>query len=221
VSGRPAKTDKREGGGTASKILDVAERLVQVRGFNAVSYADVAAELKITTAALHYHFAGKAELGEALMDRYASRFTEALAAVESRVEDAPGRLDAYAGLYLEVLRKKRMCLCGMLAAEYQTLPAPMKDTVVRFFADNEAWLTRVLEQGSEEGTLKFEGSPGDVAQMIVSSFEGAMLVARPFGDISRFQAVTDQVLASVKATTRDPDKNSDRVESARRARVAR
>ena len=221
MSGRPAKTDKREGGGTASKILDVAERLVQVRGFNAVSYADVAAELKITTAALHYHFAGKAELGEALMDRYASRFTEALAAVESRVEDAPGRLDAYAGLYLEVLRKKRMCLCGMLAAEYQTLPAPMKHTVVRFFADNEAWLTRVLEQGSEEGTLKFEGSPGDVAQMIVSSFEGAMLVARPFGDISRFQAVTDQVLASVKATTRDPDKNSDRVESARRARVAR
>jgi TetR/AcrR family transcriptional repressor of nem operon len=220
VSGRPAKTTKRERGGTASKILDVAERLVQVRGFNAVSYADVAAELKITTAALHYHFAGKAELGEALMDRYASRFTEALAAVESRVEDAPGRLDAYAGLYLEVLRKKRMCLCGMLAAEYQTLPAPMKDTVVRFFADNEAWLTRVLEQGREEGTLKFEGSPGDVAQMIVSSFEGAMLVARPFGDISRFQAVTDQVLASVKATTRDPDKKSDRSETARRARVA-
>jgi TetR/AcrR family transcriptional repressor of nem operon len=220
VSGRPAKTDKREGGGTASKILDVAERLVQVRGFNAVSYADVAAELKITTAALHYHFAGKAELGEALMDRYASRFTEALAAVESRVDDAPGRLDAYAGLYLEVLRKKRMCLCGMLAAEYQTLPAPMRDTVVRFFAENEAWLTRVLEQGREEGTLQFEGSPGDVAQMIVSSFEGAMLVARPFGDISRFQAVAEQVLAGVKATTRDPDKKSDRSESERRPRIA-
>src|SRR6204780_908716 len=122
---------------TATQILDVAERVVQVRGFNAFSYADVAAELNITKAALHYHFAGKAELGEALMARYASRFAEALVAVESEVEDAPGRLDAYAGLYLDVLRKKRMCLCGMLAAEYQTLPAPMKDTVVRFFAENE------------------------------------------------------------------------------------
>src|ERR1700729_4439909 len=89
--------------GTASRILDVAERLVQIRGFNGFSYADVAAELKITKAALHYHFAGKAELGEALIARYAARFADALASVEARFEDAPSRLDAYADLYLDVL----------------------------------------------------------------------------------------------------------------------
>ena len=53
--------------GTAGRILDVAERLVQLRGFNGFSYADVAAELGITKASLHYHFPGKAELGEALI----------------------------------------------------------------------------------------------------------------------------------------------------------
>jgi hypothetical protein len=52
---------------TAARILDVAERLAQVRGFNGFSYADIAAELGITKAALHYHFASKADLGEALM----------------------------------------------------------------------------------------------------------------------------------------------------------
>ena len=52
---------------TASSVLDVAERLVQVRGYNGFSYADVAAELQLSKAALHYHFAGKAELGEALL----------------------------------------------------------------------------------------------------------------------------------------------------------
>ena len=88
---------------TATQILDVAERLVQVRGFNGFSYADVAAELKITKAALHYHFAGKAELGEALVARYAARFAEALAKVAARTSAAPARLDAYADLYLDVL----------------------------------------------------------------------------------------------------------------------
>jgi TetR/AcrR family transcriptional repressor of nem operon len=34
----------------------------------------VASELKITKAALHYHFASKSELGEALVTRYATRF---------------------------------------------------------------------------------------------------------------------------------------------------
>jgi TetR/AcrR family transcriptional repressor of nem operon len=67
--------------GTATRILDVAERLVQVRGYNGFSYADVANELKMTKAALHYHFASKAELGEALIERYSLRFFEALAAV--------------------------------------------------------------------------------------------------------------------------------------------
>lgn len=52
-------------------------------------------------------------------------------------------------LYAEVLRGQRMCLCGILAAEYQTLPEPMRDTVVRFFDDNEAWLTGVLAEGQK------------------------------------------------------------------------
>ena len=49
--------------GTATYILDVAELLVQVRGFNAFSYTDIARELGIATAGVHDHFAGKAELG--------------------------------------------------------------------------------------------------------------------------------------------------------------
>ena len=69
----------RDEAGTASRILDVAERLVQGRGFNGFSYADIAAELQITKAALHYHFAGKAALGEALIARYSGRFMGALA----------------------------------------------------------------------------------------------------------------------------------------------
>ena len=109
-------------GETATRILDSAEGLVQVRGFNGFSYADVATELSLTTASLHYHFPGKGELGRALIARYASRFGEALAAIDAGGEAAPAKLAAYARLYADVLRARRMCLCGMLAAEFQTLP---------------------------------------------------------------------------------------------------
>ncbi len=67
-------TASRDGADTRTAILDAAERLVQTRGFNGFSYADVSSELGLTTAALHYHFAGKAELGLALITRYAERF---------------------------------------------------------------------------------------------------------------------------------------------------
>ena len=39
--------------GTAEQILDVAERLVQQRGFNAFSYADGASELGVTKPSVH------------------------------------------------------------------------------------------------------------------------------------------------------------------------
>ncbi len=184
---------------TATQILDVAERLAQSRGFNGFSYADVAAELHLTKAALHYHFAGKAELGEALIGRYSARFAAALEALDSSAMSAPAKLEGYANLYLDVLRDKRMCLCGMLAAEYQTLPQPMQHAVIHFFDANEAWLQRVVDQGTHEGTFHAGGSAKEIARAIVGSLEGAMLIARPYGDVTRFQAATTHLLAGLIA----------------------
>jgi TetR/AcrR family transcriptional regulator, transcriptional repressor for nem operon len=179
---------------TATQILDVAERLVQERGFNGFSYADVAKELGVTKAALHYHFPGKAELGEALIERYAERFGEALVAVDDRETDAVEKLHSYAQLYAEVFRDDRMCLCGMLAADYATLPEPMRERVVRFFDDNEVWLAHVLDDGRKAGTLHFQGSARSVARTIVGGLEGAMLVARPYADIKRFRAAASLLI---------------------------
>jgi TetR/AcrR family transcriptional regulator, transcriptional repressor for nem operon len=179
---------------TATQILDVAERLVQERGFNGFSYADVAKELAITKAALHYHFPGKAELGEALIERYTKRFGEALVAVDARDTDAADKLRAYAQLYAEVFSDDRMCLCGMLAADYATLPEPMRERVVRFFDENEVWLARVLDDGRKSGTLHFQGSARSIARTLVGGLEGAMLVARPYGDIKRFRSAASLLI---------------------------
>ena len=184
-------------GDTAERILDVAEELVQVRGFNAFSYADVAAELGITKAALHYHYPGKAELGQALIGRYADRFAAALAEIESRDVAAAAELGAYVDLYVQVLRARRMCLCGMLAAEYQTQPEDIRNAIVAFFNDNEAWLARVLERGRRDGSLRFDGSPADMAGMIIGGLEGAMLVARPYGDLEHFERTAGTLLATL------------------------
>jgi TetR/AcrR family transcriptional repressor of nem operon len=180
---------------TAQRVLDVAERLVQSRGFNGFSYANVAAELDVTTASLHYHFPSKAELGQALIVRYAARFADALGEIDASGSQALDSLGAYVGLYADVLRGERMCLCGILAAEFQTLPGSMRDAVIGFFDDNVLWLAAVLEQGQADGTLSFDGSRTDEAQTILSSLEGAMLIARPYNDLARFQSAAARLLA--------------------------
>jgi TetR/AcrR family transcriptional regulator, transcriptional repressor for nem operon len=207
VATKTAKTRDLKAGkqkrDTAQRALDVAERLVQVRGFNGFSYADIAAELGVTKASLHYHYPGKAELGQALIARYGERFSRELEAIDRSTADAPAKLAVYANLYADVLRGRRMCLCGMLAAEYRTLPKPIREGVVAFFDENEIWLERVLEQGRADHTLRLDGPARDTARMIIGGLEGAMLIARPYGDLERFQSAADTLLAGLL-----PDGNS-------------
>lgn len=182
---------------TATRILDVAERLAQTRGFNGFSYADIATELGLTKASLHYHFPTKADLGEALIDRYACRFADALGAVEQRRVGAQAAVETYVELYAAVLRGDRMCLCGMLAAEYETLPAPMQAAVRRFFDTSEAWLESVLEEGRVDGAFHFAGSAQEEARLLLGGLEGAMLIARSYGDQARFGVVADRLVAGL------------------------
>jgi TetR/AcrR family transcriptional repressor of nem operon len=184
-------------GDTSAAILDVAERLVQTRGFNAVSYADVSAEVGVTKAALHYHFATKAVLGAALVRRYIDRFGAALVEIDHRLSDAPSKVAAYADLYGEVLRNHRMCLCGMLAAEYETLPSEMQAAIVEFFDINETWLETVLEAGQREGAVSDQVTARELARSVLSGLEGAMLVARVRSDPSRLALAVEQILAAI------------------------
>jgi len=187
----------RKESGTAERVLDIAERLMQIRGFNNFSYADIATELGITKASLHYHYPGKAELGQALITRYTKRFNEALADIDRDAPDARAKLEAYVDLYAGVLRNERMCMCCILAAEYPTLPDAMQSEVIGFFDENQRWLAELLKAGDADGTLKFTGRPEDVAQGILSTLEGAMLVARPYGDLARFDAAAGQLMAGL------------------------
>jgi len=183
----------------AAAVLDVAEQLAQTRGYNGFSYADIAARLGVTKASLHYHFPSKADLGRALIDRYRAVFDCALEAIGQHALHPRDRLRRYAALYEAVLGNERMCLCGMLAAEYATLPAPMQQGLTAFFDENERWLTAVLQEGLRTGDFRFGESPGERARVLLGAFEGAMLVARSYGDPHRFHAAAEHVLADIDA----------------------
>ena len=184
---------------TSQRILDVAERLVQTRGFNGFSYADIAEALEVTKASLHYHFPAKADLGARLIERYERNFSAALGVIDAKAKRPPEKLRRYAAIYEGVLRQDRMCLCGMLAAEFGTLPEGMRTEVRRFFDANERWLAGVLQQGKKENTLKYAGSAVDAARALVDTLEGAMMIARTYSDVGRFKSVSDRLLKELGA----------------------
>jgi TetR/AcrR family transcriptional repressor of nem operon len=183
---------------TSQQILDIAQRLVQTRGFNAFSYADIASTLNVSKASLHYHFASKAKLGVRLIERYEDSFERALGIIDLEGGGAAAKIRRYVDIYAQALADERMCLCGILAAEFVTLPKTMQTALDSFFKLNERWLVDVLEGGRASGSLRFDGSAADAAQFIIGSLEGSMMMARSQGGMTRFEAATRHLLANFR-----------------------
>ncbi len=183
---------------TADRILDVAEELVQTRGYEAFSYADIAEALRIRKASVHHHFATKGELARAVAARYRVSFGQRLGLLDRDFPDPTRRLMRYVRLFQDALRQgDHMCLYGMLASDSATLPAAVQHEVIGFFADQEAWLTRVIGEGRSAGEFRFEGKPSAAAEALLAGLEGAMLLARARRDVTHFAAVALRLVGAL------------------------
>ena len=184
---------------TAEQILNTATTMIKTRGYNAFSYNDIAKEIGIKTASIHYHYPGKHSLGVSVMTRYRKLNQDELQRIESSTNNPVIRLTAYAELFSDTLGSEfHMCPCGMLSADSSTLPPEVKAEVLEFFKDNEQWLSRVLKEGLKQKLFQFEATPGDCAKMIFAAFEGAMLSAKAFEDKTRLSKALKQIIKLIQ-----------------------
>ncbi len=160
------------------QILDAAERMIRDRGFNGVSFRDLAHDVGIKSASVHYHFPTKADLGAAVARRYTERFVDALGDPED-ADAIPTLIEAFR---TSLARDQLMCLCGMLAAESGGLPDPVVSETRRFFERTEDWLSAALSASPALGDPT-------AASRLLAELEGAMLVARAHGDVSVFDRI--------------------------------
>jgi len=176
---------------TAEQILDLAEMLIRTRGYSAFSYQDIADELGIRKASIHYHFPSKTDLGVAVVDRYVARFAAALAAIaEDPSQTSMAMLDVYAEPYIgSAGSADQICLCGALAGEILALPPELRSRVDGFFRAHQAWLTAILERGIARAEFELAAPASKVARLVFAALQGALLVKRTTGDASQLRDV--------------------------------
>jgi TetR/AcrR family transcriptional repressor of nem operon len=186
---------------TAEQILDLAETLIQTRGYSAFSYQDIADSLGIRKASIHYHFASKADLGIAVVDRYVARFGEALVAIAAdQSQSSMAMLDFYVEPYAGFAKTPdRICLCGALSGEILALPAELRSRVDGFFRTHQEWLTGILKRGAARGEFTLAAPPAKVARFIFSALQGALLVKRTTGDATQLRDVITVMKAQLTA----------------------
>lgn len=186
---------------TADRILDLAEELIQTRGYSAFSYQDISDALHIRKASIHYHFASKTDLGIAVIDRYIERFGTALEEVAVHEKwSATQMLDCYIEPYVHYARTSdKVCLCGALAGEMMALPPELRSRVEHFFKTHQKWLAGILKRGAANGEFRLAAPPERMARLVVGALQGALLVKRTTGDPSQMRDVVSALKAQLTA----------------------
>ncbi len=171
------------------EILAAARPVAQAHGYNGLSFRDLAKAVGVKSASVHYHFPTKGDLGAALAGRYREETRALLDGYLAAGLDPGTCLARYVAAFRMALeRDNRMCLCGIMAAEYDDLPDNVKAEVTGFGDDNVAWLGRVL-------ALLDPARPDEAvnqhALAIHAAVAGAQLIARGRGSLALYDRIID------------------------------
>jgi TetR/AcrR family transcriptional regulator, transcriptional repressor for nem operon len=153
----------------AIEILEAAELRIRRGGFDAVSYRDLATDVGIRAASVHYHFPQKALLGAAVVDRYTEKVLAAIGSVDLEKATVAEHLRRLCGAYEMAVRDQGlMCLCCVLGSESRDLPDLVVEAVRRFFTALLDWVELVLADRPDAKIL---------AANTIGSLQGTMILA--------------------------------------------
>lgn len=154
------------------QVLDAAAPLLVARGFHGFSYQHLADALGVKTAAVHYHFPSKADLGVALVEDIGLQFC---AWAQAQAEDsAADQLVAFFNLHAGLLAEGVTSPASVLSAELRGLPIPMQVAIRQLLLDIRSWTAQVIARGRSDGEMAFQGDPTAMATVVNGAVHGAL-----------------------------------------------
>lgn len=189
------------------KLLSDGLRLVHQRGFGASSVRDIVQAAGVPQGSFTNHFASKEAFGLEILERYHDMTSANVSATLRNDALAPiARLRAWMDGQLEYLRKEDMrrgCLYGNMSAEAAEESEAIRSRVVSVFAENEASVAYCLKAAMDAGELARGTDVRELAGFVVSSLQGAILVAkarRSPAPVERFRRVLFRQLLAPDGT---------------------
>lgn len=160
---------------TIDAIMDAAERRIREAGYSGFSFREIAADVGVKSASVHYHFPTKEALAVAVARRYTDRFAEA---IDEQARTGAAPIAVWRQVFRQaLLGDGRMCLCGALGSAAADLPDGVVAEARRFFT---LGIDRLIEAGLSR----------DKAMQVLATLEGAMLMASALGDATAFDRAT-------------------------------
>jgi TetR/AcrR family transcriptional repressor of nem operon len=178
------------------KILTEGLRVVHERGFAGAGVRDIVQAAGVPQGSFTNHFASKEAFGLEILDLYFARGCETMRETLRNDELPPlKRLAAYIDVTKSRLNQNGMrngCLFGNFTAEASDHSEAIRQRLVEIFAEVQASVAYCLRAAVSAGELPPNFECDEVAGFVVSSLQGANLLAkaqRSASPVERFKQI--------------------------------
>jgi AcrR family transcriptional regulator len=178
---------------TRENILGIAEQIILQKGFSGTSIDEIIEASNITKGGFFYHFKGKEDLAKHLMLRYQVAddhfFNTLFERADSLSEDPLQQMLIFLKLLAEAMGNLPTTHPGCLVASFTYESQQFNDDVKQIVCDCiVGWrqlFIKKLAAISEAYSMKIETDIMELADMLTSVIEGAIILSKAFNEPDR------------------------------------
>jgi TetR/AcrR family transcriptional regulator, transcriptional repressor for nem operon len=184
---------------TRTRLVLTAMELFRNKGYGSTSVADVLQAARVNSGSLYHFFPGKQDLLLAVLDAYHAGIAPMLLEPAWRgISDPIERVFALLAAYRRALADSEClyaCPIGSLALELHEPDLPVRE---RLAANFTAWTEAIHQCLKEAGArLPRDLDRRELAAFVLSTMEGAVMQARTFRDLAKFDGAVRQLRAHI------------------------
>ena len=194
----PTTSRLRDARQTHEAILEAAAELMHLKGYQATSLDDVLRESGVGKGNFYYHFKSKEDLGYAILDQAIASFLGKT--LEPCFSDGSmprlAQIRCFLGRVLAAQRQRNCvggCALGNLASELSDVHEGFRARLSGVFSAWHARLEQALADAQADGSVGAGCRPEAVAQFIVASLEGAILMTKLTKDIAVMERCVEEL----------------------------
>lgn len=180
---------------TKELILAAARELIQRVGVNAMSYKDLSEIVGIRKASIHYHFPKKEDLIVALLTQCHVEYGAAYRKIIASGENFRAKLMGIVDLFEASLCAGKVCVIGMLSAEYATLGEPVREAADAAIEQTVRILEVAFIGAAHGGLLPRDLDTYAAAHGFFGQLLGAQILARCRNNPSLFRTMVETQLS--------------------------
>ena len=183
---------------TRQAIKDIALDLLVRNGYRGASFGDIAEELGITRANIHYHFGGKQALVEEVLEDYAQVTLAALRQVWSAENSSLGdKIEAMIGVSRKRFQHfnaagesgQPWSLISRLRQDADLLSAKGRQMLDHFGSELLAIFAAALSTAAQRGELAPNAKPDDAALILAAIADNAAPITLTEGGFERLETI--------------------------------